>query len=333
MNAKQPATLSPRPQLFSSLRRGFDAVASHIGLILLPVLLDLFLWLGPHYGIKTIAASIQENLTRMTADAGQFSSMLQASQQMWDQIGERFNLALLLRTYPVGVPSLMAGRFPIETPLGSPAVYQVQSTGESILWILAFAVIGIALGSQYFNAIARTVTPASASIQFASPGRSTVQVILLSLAVLAILIIISIPALILLSIVALISPAVGQVAMLVFTLLLIWILVPLVFSPHGIFIFRQNALSSMLTSMRLVRFILPAVSIFLMGVVLLNQGMDLLWETPELTSWLSLVGIGGHAFITTALLASSFIFYQDAVQWVQETLQRNLWKGNKTIQA
>jgi hypothetical protein len=155
----------------------------------------------------------------------------------------------------------------------------------------------------------------------------------LSLAILAVILIVTIPALILLSIVALISPAVGQIAMLIYTLLLIWVLVPLSFSPHGIFLFRQNALSSMLTSMRLTRFILPAVSIFIMAIVLLSQGLDILWETPQLTSWLSLVGIGGHAFITTALLASSFIFYQDAIQWVQETLQRNLWKGNKTIEA
>lgn len=332
MNAKLPDTIAPRPQLIRSLRKGFDAVAANIGLLLLPVMMDIFLWLGPHYGIRPIAAAMQANITHMAGQTGQFADLVKANQEIWGVIGEKFNLAIMLRTYPVGVPSLMAGRSPAESPLGAPLLYQVQSAGEGILWLLAFSLIGTVLGSLYFSAIARIVTKSPGG-ERPRPSWATFQVIILSLTLLAALLVVNIPAFILLSLLSLMSPGITQIAVLVYTLFLIWILVPLVFSPHGIFVYRQNAISSILTSMRLVRFVLPAVSFFIMAAVLLSQGLDLLWESPAVTSWMNLVAIAGHAFITTSLVAASFIFYQDSIQWVQETLQRSLLNKNKIVQA
>lgn len=333
MNARTPETTSARPQLIGSLRRGFDTVASHIGLILLPVLLDLFLWLGPHYGIKSVAAAIQNNLTALISADSQFTDLVRTNQQIWQMIGERFNLAILMRSFPVGLPSLMAGRVPVETPFGQALYYQITSTGETLLWMLAFSLAGLALGSQYFSSVARIVARGSANVKYPNPGRSILQVILLTTALVAILGVLTIPAFILLSILALVNPAITQIGLLIYMVFILWILLPLFFAPHGIFLFSQNALSSMLTSMRLVRFILPVVSMFIMVIILLSQGLDILWESPALTSWFSLVGIAGHAFITTSLVAASFVFYQDSIQWVQEVLQRSLLKKEKSAQA
>jgi uncharacterized membrane protein YdcZ (DUF606 family) len=99
-------------------------------------------------------------------------------------------------------------------------------------------------------------------------------------------------------------------------------MIPLLFSPHGIFLYRQNAIYSMLTSVRLMRFILPGTGLFFVCLIVLSQGMDLLWQAPPTSSWMSLVGVAGHAFITTSLVAASFIYYRDAMRWVQEALNR-----------
>jgi hypothetical protein len=37
---------------------------------------------------------------------------------------------------------------------------------------------------------------------------------------------------------------------------------------------------------------------------------------------MALVGIAGHAFITTSLLAASFIYYRDMQVWLQTVLDR-----------
>jgi hypothetical protein len=48
--------------------------------------------------------------------------------------------------------------------------------------------------------------------------------------------------------------------------------------------------------------------------------MDIVWLKPAIDSWMALVGIFGHDFITTDLLAGSFIFYRDLNSWVDEAL-------------
>jgi hypothetical protein len=47
-----------------------------------------------------------------------------------------------------------------------------------------------------------------------------------------------------------------------------------------------------------------------------------LWNIPAVDSWWSIVGIIGHAFVTTSLLAASFIYYRDADRWLREIVQQ-----------
>jgi hypothetical protein len=72
----------------------------------------------------------------------------------------------------------------------------------------------------------------------------------------------------------------------------------------------------------LTRFTLPSSSLFVLAVLLVGTGLNLLWAVPAEDSWLALVGILGHAFVTTALLASSFIYYQDMSLWLQTVFER-----------
>jgi uncharacterized SAM-binding protein YcdF (DUF218 family) len=100
----------------------------------------------------------------------------------------------------------------------------------------------------------------------------------------------------------------------------LWLFIPLVFSPHGIFAARQNMLRSMVISARMVRLLFPGIGLFLLSVLILAQGMGYLWRIPNESSWLMLAGILGNAFISTGLLAASFFYYRGAISWV-ETLR------------
>jgi len=57
-------------------------------------------------------------------------------------------------------------------------------------------------------------------------------------------------------------------------------------------------------------------------VLLLTTGLNYLWSVPPDDSWMLLVGIGGHAFITTALLAASFVYYRDMNAWLQTVFEQ-----------
>jgi hypothetical protein len=40
------------------------------------------------------------------------------------------------------------------------------------------------------------------------------------------------------------------------------------------------------------------------------------WFLPEEASWFSLLALGGHAFVSAVLLASSYAYYQGRRDWV-----------------
>jgi hypothetical protein len=101
-----------------------------------------------------------------------------------------------------------------------------------------------------------------------------------------------------------------------------WLVVPLFFTPHGIFVRKQNAIISIMSSLRMSRFTLPTSSMFVLSVFLLSRGLGYLWKVPTSDSWLMLVGIAGHAFISTTLLAASFVYYRDMNDWLQNVYKR-----------
>ena len=78
----------------------------------------------------------------------------------------------------------------------------------------------------------------------------------------------------------------------------------------------------------MARFTLPTSSLFVLSTFLLGIGLNFLWSVPPEDSWMMLVGIFGHAFVTTALLAASFIYYRDMTAWLEIALER--FKTNTT---
>jgi hypothetical protein len=84
---------------------------------------------------------------------------------------------------------------------------------------------------------------------------------------------------------------------------------------------ENNFFTSVKVSANLTRKTLPTTVLFILAVFLLSKGLDILWLVPSETSWLLIVGILGHAFVTTALIASSFVYYRDALRWMREIVR------------
>ena len=135
-------------------------------------------------------------------------------------------------------------------------------------------------------------------------------------------IMIGMPLMVVLAFVISASPSLGQGLLLLLGLLSMWLIVPIFFTPHGIFMRQQNAFLSIYTSLRMARYTLPTSSLFVLSVVLIAYGLNFLWNIPSSDSWMSLVGIAGHAFITTSLLAASFIYYRDMQVWLETVLEK-----------
>jgi hypothetical protein len=298
----EPRKLPPPPGLISTLLRGFDSIANHIVVILPPILLDLFLWFGPHLRMKGF---LQPFIQQMPALAKAFPS----------------NLPMFLRTFPVGATSLLSLQMPGQTPLGVPVSLDAGSFLGVLSWALLLALIGWLVGALYYHWISGVVfQPMPRSL-----WKSMQQTVYLSLIWLGLICVFGLPAFLLVSAISFFSPLLGQIMFFAGALLLVWLIMPIFFSVHGIFTLQLDAFRSILGSLRMVRFTLPNTGLFLLVFVLINTGLNFLWNTPSDNSWWLLVGITGHAFVSTALLAASFIYYRDINAWlavVFEQLQK-----------
>lgn len=311
--------LPPPPGVINSIKAGFDAIAAHITAILLPLLLNLFLWLGPRLRVDTLFNSAKEYMVGVWSAGGIPAEEIQRSIETLEKGIPAINIFWSLRTFPIGISSLLFSREVTQTPLGNPATFQVD--GFSLAgWILGLSIIGWVGGGLYFRSVARI--SAVDKDELISPIRAVFQTILLSIACTIIFYVIGLPLVILMTVLLQISVFIANIAVLILSLISMWVIVPVFFWPHGVFLKKQNFLLSIISSIQMARFTLPTSSMFVLTVFLLSVGLNYLWRIPPEDSWMTLFGIFGHSFVTTALLAASFIYYRDMNIWLQNVIER-----------
>jgi hypothetical protein len=175
-------------------------------------------------------------------------------------------------------------------------------------------------GGVFFRQISGSIqSEGSSGVGFL---RSIVQTVFLSVLMLIFLAVLLIPLFFVIGVLMAISPLAASLFMSVLLFFSFWLIVPMFFTPHGIFIRKQNAIYSILSSLKMIRFSLPTSGMFVLSVFILSFGLDRLWIAPKSESWLALVGFAGHAFVTTALVAASFVYYRDMNDWLKNVYER-----------
>ena len=312
---------APAPPLgvVAALGAGFETVNTQWLLITLPVALDLFLWLGPRLSILPV---VEQAVGWLTAPpAGPDAATLQ---QMWDMLrqallafGQGFNLFAVLSTAPLGVPSLMAGQIATQTPAGGPVVWSIQSWLAYGFLFGLFSLAGLWLGALYFGGIAQQVRDKRLAWTglvrqvWGDWARLTALAVLL----LVVLFVLGAPTLVMASLLTLINPLLGNLASLLGATAILWALVFGVFTLPGIVLQRRGLFGALWDSVRLVQTNLPPTIGLLGASLVINVGLGYVWNMAGDASWLHLLGVLGHAVISTALTAAAFAFYQDRYRW------------------
>ena len=97
------------PGVWSALASGFDLTAKHPWLLLLPIVLDIFIWLGPRLRFQTI-------IEQIVATLPEEAEVLTLAEQLLE-VGPYTNLFSVFSVPLVGVPVLLAGLAPETAPL------------------------------------------------------------------------------------------------------------------------------------------------------------------------------------------------------------------------
>ncbi len=306
------------PHLIASIVAGFNTVANNAYLIFFPIVADLILWFGPHFRIKNLLqplVNLAYTELAKSMDPQTLAQVIPDPKTILDPV----NLLASLRSWPVGIPSLFSFTDVTQTPFGKPTMIEIPTVLAAFGFLAVAILVGIYLGGIYFNSISNASLGLKRPFSFSLSLWQFRQSVFLSLLLLFLILLIALPVSFILTLFMLFQLALfGGI---VVSFLLIWILLPLVFSAHGIFMFKLSVVPSIATSVRLVRSFLPGTGVFLLVAFMLNEGMNILWRTTPPNSWLSLIGVAGHAFIASGLLAASFVYYGSGMRWMQENLQ------------
>ena len=311
-----------------ALRAGFDAVSSHVWLILLPLLLDVFLWLGPRLSVDGLVRPFFEvmfNQARLTLTSAADLQRFAEYQAAFGDLIERFNLLSLfgkLQLFPIGVSSLLSQTMPAGTPFGAGNVIHLSSFPAVVGLVFLLVIFGWTVGALYFRGVSRIALGDAQPGAQISLSWAIIQSLILSVLWVVGLLVVIIPTMLILTVLTLLSPVLASGALLLMLIFSFWLIVPLFFTPHGIFVRGQNAFYSIFTSLKMARFTLPTSGLFILAVFLLSAGLNYLWSVPPDDSWMLIVGIAGHAFIRTALLAASFVYYRDMNVWLQTVFEK-----------
>ncbi len=305
--------------ILAALSTGFDTVTRQLWLLVLPLGVDLFLWLGPRLKAAGLWSLVSFDIpSGLDAQTRLFAQELQTTIR---QTFETTNWFVWLRPMLFGVPGLMggAGQPPAGIP---PAEWQLSDNVSFFVALAVLAVLGVGLGGLYWSLIARQARDGRVDWG-AALGRMAVvwpRLIGLALLITGIAFLIWAPLVMLGLILGGALGLLGALAVMSALSLLAWLLFYVTFSIHGIVLYNQRVLDAVRASVRLGRTYFWSTFGLLAALVAIEWGMGLIWSLAPADSWLWAVSIAGNAFVVTGLSMATMVFYMDRVPIPRSTL-------------
>ena len=291
----------------------FDRVAARPLLILPPLLLDLFLWLGPRLRPTGVVREAVAALTVPPEASPALAEQVGALREGLLFLGEHLNLFSALSALPLGVPSIMGARMPAESPLGVVPGVEIHGLGLAMALWLALTAAGLGLGAWYHRLLAREVaTDGQVAPWLTTWGRGLLMAALFYLA----LTVVTGGTLLAATLAGLVLPLISVGLIFIGFSTLLWGAVYLYFAPHGLVRYRLGVLRALWDSATVVRWNLLATLAFLGLAFGIGWLTDQVWLLPPEGSWFNLLALVGHAFVSATLLLGGYAFYQGRREWL-----------------
>ncbi|MFO7680641.1 MAG: hypothetical protein R6X34_11365 [Chloroflexota bacterium] len=314
--------LAPLPSLWRTIATGFDLTTRHLWLLILPVCLDAFLWLGPRLSSRPLIEQLAALLPQDPALQDITAQLL--------TMAPRTNLFTALSAPLVGIPVLMVGLTPEKTPLPTP----ITEINNPLTWLglfLALSLFAILLTALYNVLIAQAVrldykeTPLSASVLANRFMTTWLKLLGLGLIFVVIGVTLYIPLLVISFIAAFFSQFLATMVLMAGPVLLIWFFIFVYFVPHSLALHGLPLHRAILLSGQIVRTYFGQMLLLLLVILLFRNVLGALLLLADDGSWLTAVGLLGHAFIMTALVSATYVFFRDRYIFLFE--QQKLTQG------
>jgi len=334
VNALQGVSAPARlPGVIDTLSTGYRTLNRHLYLLLVPIVLDVFYWLGPRLSVGPVARQIVQTLEQMRTSptlgvtTPQTTQSFETVKTMVENMGETVNLFSMLSS-PLSIPSVLVSR-DLKAPswLGGGMVVTVATPAQFLGAFVLLFVLGAIVGAVYLGLVAQVVRDGRghliAAIRRAGLYASRYIVLVVGLLMAAIMM--GLPLALLIGLITLLSPLLGTLLMVVMWAGLLWLYLYAFFTIDALFVSDARPLMAILKSITVVRLSTSSAMGFLLAIVVISLGMPYVWSALGGSEIATLVSILGNAYIGTGLTVASMIFYRDRIRLIvsnQMTIQR-----------
>jgi hypothetical protein len=340
VNEGQKTQEEPRRPMgtLACIAAGFEVVARHPGTIVVPLLLDLFLWLGPRLSLAPLFHALngflKESLPSSGTGASEVEEVYLLMGQGLNEMASEFNLFSSLEPAPLlGVPTLTSIRMTLTSPLGPRSEIIVASIFGALGWIILLTLLGLGINAVYLKIVGQSVLDETES-PLAGPRALPVlwgQFVLLALILIVAACVLSFAVLSVIALISLFSLTfAGFVVMMLFSMIM-FAGFHLIFAIPGMVQLRRSPLRAIQESLLLTRGAFPSVTFLVVLILVISRGLTVVWSLPDPATWANLIGIAGHAFVSTALTAALFIFYQERLAFL-DMLQKVVTAQEPAVQ-
>jgi hypothetical protein len=306
--------------IIDSLSAGYRFLGRRIEIVLIPILLDILLWLGPQFSV----APLFDQVARFYATAASAPELPPDTGVMAEQVaemlallGERINLLeLLVNTTLLHVPGLIATL----GPLDSQAVATISSWAQAFSLFVGLGLAGLLIGVTYLNLLALYLPigqgqkPSGVQQFLETVLRHWLTVLLYIVVMIVVLVAAAVPMSILVGILTVISPAIGALTMPIFGGLALLVFFYLYFVAAALVLDDLPVHRAMLQSFRLVRnnFWATLGFVILTNVIAIGITM-ILNRLAEFEPVGVLVAVGVNAYIGSGLAMAFLVFYRTRI--------------------
>jgi hypothetical protein len=302
--------------VIDSLSAGLNLISQRAWVIAIPVLLDLWYWLGPRLSIAPLLNQVGQALARSAlADTPDLTIRMDVVAYMLELFGQQLNLFSLLSVSLLGVPSLIGS--------SSHNVRTIEL--DSWLALLGLStlllLVGLGIGCLYLTLIAQGLQrqPAGYRTVLRDAGMTWLRVIGLGLMLLFFSVALAVPFSVMIRLVAFLNLQVALFVVGFFQATLFWTGLYTFYVVNAIIINRVGPIMAIWNSLNVVARNFWSAFGLIVLIFILSLGLSLIWQRLGAVHPAGMfVGIVGHAFIGSSLVAAGLLFYRDRYQrWKQ----------------
>lgn len=324
------------PSVIDTLSEGYRSVHRRPLLLLLPILLNLYLWFGVQISFGPLLNTLVDLMQSQQRMAGENTAAEQIEQLRqaagWDMQPTLAALNFIPRlTLNQVDASQSAGALgmPMVRPVlpvlsaGRPTLV-IGSVGGALLTLLLVNLVALGLSAPFLTRLAEAVRGDQTSLAqwLRRAWRALLAITGYAAIVVGVVLAVGLPFFLLVSVMVVLSPALALMALFVLFMVWFWGNIYIGFTPEAIAVSGIGPLKALRASFEIVRQNILATLGFLALSYIIGVGSGVIWLMLQNTfaSAGLIIGSVGSAYIGSGLLAARMAFYRERLRRWQATV-------------